>query len=57
MHLSTGLEINTRHLEKKKRDADWIASGFHNMSRTEKNIDAECIESVESGLYDLGLPF
>lgn len=52
VYLDAGLEIYTRHLEKKERDADWIASGFYNMSRTEKNIDAECIESIESGLYD-----
>ncbi len=52
VYLCPGLEIHTRHLEKKQRDARWIAMGVDHMSRTEKNIDAECIESVQAGLDD-----
>ncbi|MCY3999499.1 MAG: hypothetical protein OXF06_07425 [Bacteroidetes bacterium] len=50
VELDSGLEIHSRHLEKKQRDADWIAMVIFPMSQTEKNIDAECIESVQAGL-------
>ncbi len=52
VHHCAGLEVSTRHLEKKQRDARWIARGIDHMSKTEKNIDAECIESVQAGLDD-----
>ena len=38
VEIGSGLEVYTRHLEKKERGTHWIASGFYPMRRTEENM-------------------
>lgn len=46
------LEVPCRHLEKEAMSVRFIARGMYPMSRTEKDVDADCLEAVESGLPD-----